>query len=65
MPSIACADQLTGRQFSHKHNGLYIFLSRTMRPIWNARVINCVKADGKMQWVSEILSGLAGGLSEV
>lgn len=44
-------DQQPGFQYSHKHNGLYLFLSRTMRPIWRARVVHCIKMDSKMQWV--------------
>lgn len=47
-------DHQTMMQFSHKHNGLYLFLSRTMRPVWCARVIHCVKAENKMQWVKNV-----------
>ncbi|XP_065211453.1 nuclear pore complex protein Nup155 isoform X2 [Planococcus citri] len=38
-------------QFSHKHNGLYLYLCRTMRPVWYARVIHSLKCDNKIQWI--------------
>ncbi len=44
-------DQQAALQLSYKHNGLYLFVTRTVRPIWYARVISRVKIDGRMQWV--------------
>lgn len=51
LPAGVTEDQQPTFLFSHKHNGLYLFLSRTMRPIWFARVVHCVKNDNRIQWV--------------
>lgn len=56
LPPGITEDQQPNIVFSHKHNGLYLFLSRTMRPIWFARVVHCVKNDNRMQWVCFVTS---------
>ncbi|CAH0559339.1 unnamed protein product [Brassicogethes aeneus] len=33
--------------FSSKHNGLYLYLGRILRPVWNRRCVNKVCIDGK------------------
>lgn len=34
-------------QYSPKHNGLYLFVSRLIRPLWNIKAINGGTTDGK------------------
>lgn len=38
--------------FSAKHNGLYLYLGRILRPLWNRRCIDRVCVDGKTITVS-------------
>ncbi|XP_050292883.1 nuclear pore complex protein Nup155 [Anthonomus grandis grandis] len=33
--------------FSAKHNGLYLYLSRILRPVWNRPCVECLCPDGK------------------
>lgn len=33
--------------YSSKHNGLYLFLSRLLRPLWNIKAVNTETTDGK------------------
>lgn len=38
--------------FSAKHNGLYLYLGRILKPIWNRRCIEKICLDGKTVVVS-------------
>lgn len=38
--------------YSPKHNGLYLYLSRILRPIWGLNCVEKVTADGKKIYVS-------------
>lgn len=33
--------------YSSKHNGLYLFVSRLLRPLWNIKAVNMETTDGK------------------
>lgn len=37
----------TSVQYSYKHNGLYLFVSRLLRPLWNIKAVNMETTDGK------------------
>lgn len=37
----------TSVQYSSKHNGLYLFVSRLLRPLWNIKAVNMETTDGK------------------
>lgn len=39
--------------YSAKHNGLYLFLSRILRPIWNLNCVQKVAVDAKTVYVSQ------------
>ncbi|XP_046658271.1 nuclear pore complex protein Nup155 [Homalodisca vitripennis] len=41
-------------QFSAKHNGLYLFISRILRPLWNSRIVQKVSISGKQYLVSSV-----------
>jgi hypothetical protein len=38
-------------QYSHRHNGLYLYVGRIVRPLWNLRVVTKATQD-KVQFVS-------------
>lgn len=37
----------TSVQYSSKHNGLYLFVSRLLRPLWSIKAVNMETTDGK------------------
>lgn len=37
----------TSVHYSSKHNGLYLFVSRLLRPLWNIKAVNMETTDGK------------------
>lgn len=37
----------TSVQYSAKHNGLYLLVSRLLRPLWNIKAVNLESSDGK------------------
>lgn len=37
----------TSVRYSSKHNGLYLFVSRLLRPLWNIKAVNMEITDGK------------------
>jgi len=37
----------TSVQYSSKHNGLYLFVSRLLRPLWCIKAVNMETTDGK------------------
>lgn len=39
--------ETTSVQYSSKHNGLYLFVSRLLRPLWNIKAVNMETTDGK------------------
>jgi len=38
-------------QYSHRHNGLYLYVGRIVRPVWNLKVVSKATVD-KVQFVS-------------
>jgi len=38
-------------QYSHRHNGLYLYVGRLVRPVWNLRIVTRSTVD-KVQFVS-------------
>lgn len=38
-------------QYSHRHNGLYLYVGRLVRPVWNLRIVTRATVD-KVQFVS-------------
>lgn len=38
--------ETTSVQYSSKHNGLYLFVSRLLRPLWNIKAVNTEITDG-------------------
>ena len=38
-------------QYSHRHNGLYLYVGRLVRPVWNLRIVARATVD-KVQFVS-------------
>lgn len=38
--------------FSAKHNGLYLYLARILRPVWNKHCLQQMSVDGKKFFVS-------------
>lgn len=50
----------TIQQFSGKHGGLYLYVGRILRPIWNLRCIKQETIDGKPQILSTIFSTQIG-----
>ena len=46
------------KQFSAKHNGLYLYASRILRPLWNRFCVQTVIQEGsKVEYVSYKLLG--------
>jgi len=37
----------TSVQYSSKHNALYLFVSRLLRPLWGIKAVNLETTDGK------------------
>ncbi|XP_050544932.1 nuclear pore complex protein Nup155 isoform X2 [Daktulosphaira vitifoliae] len=46
--------ETTSVQYSSKHNGLYLFVSRLLRPLWNIRAVNMETTDGKTYIVNTV-----------
>ncbi|KAL5232826.1 hypothetical protein ACI65C_000236 [Semiaphis heraclei] len=44
----------TSVQYSSKHNGLYLFVSRLLRPLWNIKAVNVETTDGKNYIVNTV-----------
>ncbi|XP_027852690.1 nuclear pore complex protein Nup155-like [Aphis gossypii] len=44
----------TSVQYSSKHNGLYLFVSRLLRPLWNIKAVNMETTDGKTYIVNTV-----------
>ncbi|XP_025209018.1 nuclear pore complex protein Nup155-like isoform X2 [Melanaphis sacchari] len=44
----------TSVQYSSKHNGLYLFVSRLLRPLWNIKAVNLETNDGKTYIVNTV-----------
>ncbi|CAI6369245.1 unnamed protein product [Macrosiphum euphorbiae] len=44
----------TSVQYSSKHNGLYLFVSRLLRPLWNIKAVNLETTDGKTYIVNTV-----------
>ncbi|XP_015372250.1 PREDICTED: nuclear pore complex protein Nup155-like [Diuraphis noxia] len=44
----------TSVQYSSKHNGLYLFVSRLLRPLWNIKAVNMETTDGKNYIVNTV-----------
>jgi hypothetical protein len=40
-------------QYSHRHNGLYLYVGRLVRPVWNLRIVTRETVD-KVQFVSTL-----------
>jgi hypothetical protein len=38
-------------QYSHRHNGLYLYIGRLVRPVWNLKIVTRANVD-KVQFVS-------------
>lgn len=45
----------TSVQYSFKHNALYLYVSRLLRPLWNIKAVNMETADGKTYVIHNIL----------
>lgn len=43
-------------QFSSKHNGLYLYVARILRPIWNLRCVEKMTFDGKRFYLTSTLN---------
>ncbi|PSN41988.1 Nuclear pore complex protein 155 [Blattella germanica] len=53
------ADILHGAmQFSHRHNGLYLYVGRIVRPVWNLRILCSTVSRDDCVWVLEHLQAL-------
>lgn len=46
---------LSSIAYSAKHNGLYIYVGRILRPLWSERIVVRVITDAKQQFVSIVL----------
>ncbi|XP_050420634.1 nuclear pore complex protein Nup155 isoform X2 [Adelges cooleyi] len=46
--------ETTSVQYSPKHNGLYAFVSRLLRPLWNIKAVNMETTDGKTYIVNTV-----------
>lgn len=46
----------TSVQYSSKHNGLYLFVSRLLRPLWNIKAVNMETTDGKTYVIIIVLT---------
>ncbi|KAF0760027.1 nuclear pore complex protein Nup155-like [Aphis craccivora] len=44
----------TSVRYSSKHNGLYLFVSRLLRPLWNIKAVNMEITDGKAYIVNTV-----------
>lgn len=47
MPQQSTFDPTNYINFSAKHNGLYLYLGRILRPVWNRRCVDRICPDGK------------------
>ncbi|XP_046996559.1 nuclear pore complex protein Nup155 [Schistocerca americana] len=55
LPANVQDGNVGGVQFSAKHNGLYLYMSRLLRPIWNLRTVHLTTMD-KKQFLCSTLS---------
>lgn len=50
------------QQFSSKHGGLYLYIGRILRPIWNLKCLKQEVVNNKVQYVSTINASQVGWL---